>query len=55
MRHDGNVVNVDMNIAANLLVQASLHASLVRSPSVFEAKGHCDVAEGAIGGSEHRL
>ena len=46
---------VDVNIAVNLLIQASLHASLVRSPSIFEAEGHRDVAESVVRGSERRL
>ena len=34
-RHDGNVVNVDVNIAANLFVKPSLHTPLLRCAGIF--------------------
>ena len=42
--HD-DIVNVNFDVLAYLLIEASLHASLVRGASVLQAEGHHVVAE----------
>ena len=52
--HD-HVVDVDVDVAANLAREAFLHAPLVGRPGVLEAEGHGGVAEGSEWGDERRL
>src|SRR3954468_21807832 len=50
-----HVVDVDVDIAANLARKALLHAPLVGCPGVLEAEGHGGVAEGSEWRDERRL
>src|SRR3954462_12730687 len=49
---DDDVVDVDLDVSADLVSQACLHHPLVRGSGVFQSEGHCSVAEYAIGGDE---
>src|SRR3954464_7668612 len=50
-----HVVDVNVDIAANLARKAFLHAPLVGRPGVLEAEGHGGVAEGSKWRDERRL
>ena len=49
---DDDVVDVDMDVPAYLVSQSCLHHPLVCGSCIFESKGHCPVAEYAVGGDE---
>jgi hypothetical protein len=52
---DDNVVDIDLNIAANLFLQARLHAPLIGGSGVLEPEGHHHVAIYPVRGDECRL
>jgi hypothetical protein len=54
LRLDNKVVNIDLQVVADLLPETFLHASLEGSSGVPEAERHGSVAEGAEGGDEGR-
>ena len=50
-----HVVDVDVDVAANLARKALPHAPLVGRPGVLETEGHGGVAEGSEWRDERRL
>ena len=50
--HDRDVVDVCVHVSANLVLQASLHRTLVGGTCVFQTKGIGDVAVSAKGCDE---
>ena len=42
--HDGDIVDVGMNVPAYLLLQAPLHCTLVSCTCIFQTKRHSDIA-----------
>jgi hypothetical protein len=49
---DDDIVNVDLNIATDLFLQACLHAPLIGGSGVLEPEGHCHVAVYPMWGDE---
>jgi hypothetical protein len=52
---DDNVVNIDLDIATNLFLQARLHAPLIGGSGVLEPEGHRHVAVYPVQGDERCL
>jgi hypothetical protein len=52
---DDDVVDVDLDIAANLFLQSRLHAPLIGGSGVLEPEGHRHVAVYPVRGDEGRL
>ena len=45
LRLDGHVINIDLDVSSDLLLENSVHQSLVCSACIFKAKGYDLVAE----------
>jgi hypothetical protein len=52
---DDNVVDIDLDIAANLFLQARLHAPLIGGSGVLQPEGHRHVAIYPVRGDERHL
>jgi hypothetical protein len=52
---DDDVVDVDFDVAAYLLLQAGLHAPLIGGSSILQANGNWHVAVHPMRGDEHGL
>jgi hypothetical protein len=52
---DDNVVDVDLNVATDLLLQARLHAPLIGGSCVLQPEGHRRVAVYPMRGDERSL
>jgi hypothetical protein len=55
--HDLDVIDVSVHVPANLVLQASLHRTLIGGTCVFQTKSHGDIAVSAKRGDKggHRL
>jgi hypothetical protein len=51
-RLDDDVIDVDIQVVANLLLETILYASLEGGSNISEAKRHGSIAESAKGGDE---
>jgi hypothetical protein len=52
---DDDIVDVDLDVAADLFFQARLHAPLIGGSGVLEPEGHRHVAVHPVWGDERRL
>ena len=50
--HDRDVVDVCVHVPANLVLQASLHRTLIGGTCIFQTKRHGDIAVSAKGCDE---